>query len=79
MQFIYTAKRPQDHHALYFRLAAEFLKAAPGAKPYIESINNRILTGEPYKALKEARKLIAYEKDHLDMHHASQRLREDRT
>ena len=71
VQFIYTAKRPKDHHALYFRLAGEFLKAAPSAKPYIESINNRILTGEPYKALKEARKLIAYEKEHLDMHYAS--------
>ena len=71
VQFIYTAKRPQDHQALYFRLADEFLKAAPGAKPYIESINNRILTGEPYKALKEARKLIAYEKDHLDMRYAT--------
>ncbi len=32
VQFIYTAKRPQDHQALYFRLAAEFLKAAPGAQ-----------------------------------------------
>jgi flagellar protein FlbT len=71
VQFIYTAKTPQDHHALYFRLADQFLKAAPGAKPYIESINNRILTGEPYKALKEARKLIAYEKDHLDMNYAA--------
>lgn len=71
VQFIYTAKRPQDHHALYFRLAGEFLKAAPGAKSYIESINNRILTGEPYKALKDARRLIAYEKEHLDMHYAS--------
>jgi flagellar biosynthesis repressor protein FlbT len=71
VQFIYTAKRPQDHHALYFRLTGEFLKAAPSAKPYIESINNRILTGAPYKALKEARKLIAYEKEHLDMHFAS--------
>jgi flagellar biosynthesis repressor protein FlbT len=71
VQFIYTAKRPKDHHALYFRLAGEFLKAAPSAKPYIESINNRILTGEPYKALKEARKLIAYEKEHLDMQYAS--------
>src|ERR1700722_7106435 len=71
VQFIYTAKRPKDHHALYFRLAGEFLKAAPRAKPYIESINNRILTGEPYKALKEARKLIAYEKEHLDMQYAS--------
>ena len=27
VQFIYTAKRPQDHQALYFRLADEFLKA----------------------------------------------------
>ena len=71
VQFIYTAKRPQDHHALYFRLAAEFLNRAPGAKPYIESINNRILTGNPYKALKETRKLIAYERECLDMHYAS--------
>jgi flagellar protein FlbT len=71
VQFIYTAKRPRDHEELYFRLAAEFLKRAPGAKPFIASINNRILTGEPYKALKEARKLIAYEKEHLDMHYAA--------
>jgi len=71
VQFIYLAKRTQEHQALYFRLAVEFLKAAPSAKPYIESINNRILTGEPYKALKEARKLIAYEKEHLDMHYAT--------
>jgi flagellar protein FlbT len=71
VQFIYTAKRPKDHHALYFRLAEEFLKRAPSAKANIERINNRILTGEPYKALKEARKLIAYEKEHLDMHYAS--------
>jgi flagellar biosynthesis repressor protein FlbT len=71
VQFIYLAKRPQDHHALYFQLADEFLKRAPSARPYIESINNRILTAEPYKALKEARKLIAYEKEHLDMHYAT--------
>ena len=71
VQFIYAAKRPQDHHALYLQLVAEFLKAAPSVKPFIDSINNRILTGEPYKALKEARKLIAYEKEHLNMHYAS--------
>ena len=71
VQFIYTAKRPKEHHELYFRLADEFLKRAPSAKPYIESINNLILTGEPYKGLKAARKLIAYEKEHLNMHYAS--------
>jgi flagellar biosynthesis repressor protein FlbT len=71
VQFIYTAKRPQDHRELYFRLAGEFLKAAPGAKPHVDSMNNRILTGEPYKALKEARKLIAYEEEHPEMNYAA--------
>lgn len=70
VQFIYTAKRPQDHHALYFRLANDFVSAAPDAKPRVESINNQILTGHIYKALKEARKLIAYEKEHLKMRHS---------
>ena len=32
---------------------------------YIEDINNHILTGELYKALKEAKKLIAYEEELL--------------
>ena len=53
VQFIYTARRPRDHHALYYRLSGEFLKAAPSAKPYIEAVNNRILTGGPYKALRK--------------------------
>ena len=71
VQFMYPAKQPQDNYALYLRLVREMLQAAPGTKPFIDRINNRILTGELYKALKEARKLIAYEKEHLDMHYAS--------
>jgi flagellar biosynthesis repressor protein FlbT len=70
VQFIYVAKNPKEHHTLYFRLADQFRKAAPRAKPIIDNINNLILTGELYKALKETRKLIAYEKEHLDMRHA---------
>jgi len=46
-------------------------KAAPGSRTHIDSINNRILTGDLYKALKEARKLMAYEEDHLVMNYAS--------
>ena len=49
----------------------ELLKAAPSTRPFIDSINNQILTGELYKALKETRKLIAYERELLDMHYAS--------
>jgi flagellar protein FlbT len=71
VQFMYMAKEPHDHCALYLRLANEMLKMAPGTRPYIERINNRILTGDLYKALKETRKLIAYEKDCLNMNHAA--------
>jgi len=66
VQLMYTSKDPQAHHELYFTLMRDIVHAAPSTWPYIEKINNQILTGEMYKALKEARKLIAYEKDLLD-------------
>lgn len=71
VQQMYTSKRPQDHRAAYQRLTREILQSAPDAKPFIDSINNRILTGELYKALKEARKLIAYERERIGMQYAS--------
>jgi flagellar biosynthesis repressor protein FlbT len=71
LQLMYTARDPKVHHATYFRLVREMLKAAPSARPIVDGVNNRILTGELYKALKETRKLIAYEKELLDMHYAS--------
>ena len=70
VQNMYTSKRAEDHYASYFRLVRE-ANAAPGTRAFIDSINNRILTGDLYKALKEARKLIAHEKDLLDMNYAS--------
>ena len=56
-------ERRDEHYASYFRLVREMLNAAPAARAFIDSINNQILTGELYKALKEARKLIAYEEE----------------
>ena len=41
-------------------------QAAPSTWPYVEIINNEILTGNLYKALKEAKKLIAYEQELLE-------------
>jgi len=78
VQLMYTSKRPQDHHALYLRLVRDIIRAAPSTRPYVERINNRILTAELYKALKEARKLIAYEKELLDHALRQQGLRQDR-
>jgi flagellar biosynthesis repressor protein FlbT len=66
VQLMYTSKDPRLHHEVYFALVRDILKAAPSVWPYIESINNHILTGEVYKALKYANKLIIYEQEILD-------------
>ena len=71
VQLMYTSNDPRAHHDVYFALVRDIVKAAPSAWPLIESINNHILTGELYKALKDAKKLIAYEQDLIN--HAQRR------
>lgn len=66
VQLMYTSREPRAHHDIYFALVRDIIHAAPTIWPYIESINNRILTGEMYKALKEAKRLIAYEQKLID-------------
>lgn len=61
LQMMYLAPDPSQHHSLYFQLVDEVLQAAPSTAPYIEAVNSKILTGEMYKGLKEAKKLIEYE------------------
>jgi len=66
VQLMYTSKDPRLHHEVYFALVRELVEAAPSVWPYIENINNHILTGEMYKALKATKKLIAYEQELLN-------------
>jgi flagellar protein FlbT len=66
VQLMYTSNDPRAHHELYFALVRDIVQAAPSMWALIESINNKILTGELYKALKDAKKLIAHEKGLLD-------------
>ena len=66
IQLMYTSRDPRTHHDIYFALIRDIIQAAPTIWPYIESINNRILTGEMYKALKEAKQLIVYEQKLID-------------
>ncbi len=66
VQLMYTSRDPTAHHQVYFELVRDILRAAPTTWPYIESINNHILSGELYKALKHAKKLIAYEAELID-------------
>ncbi|MBV8792606.1 MAG: flagellar biosynthesis repressor FlbT [Pseudolabrys sp.] len=65
-QLMYTSRDPRAHHETYFSLVHDLVQAAPSAWPYIETINNHILAGDMYKALKAAGALIAYEKELLD-------------
>ena len=66
VQMMYLSKDPCQHHDMYFKLVREIVQAAPSTWPAIENINNHILTGEMYKALKYAKKLIAYETELMD-------------
>ena len=61
VQMMYLAPDPSQHHEMYFDLVKQVLEAAPSTRTYIDDINSKILTGEMYKALKAARKLIEYE------------------
>ena len=67
---MYISPDPQINHGTYFNLVRDIVTAVPSAWPIIEGINNDILNGDLYQALKEARKLIAYEKKLLDQNEA---------
>ncbi len=63
VQLMYLEDDIEKLRQQYFDLTGELVKAAPSTIPYIEKINNEILTGSLYKALKTTKKLIAYERE----------------
>ena len=77
LQGMYLANNVDQHYSIYFNLVADFLKAAPSALPYVAEINNHILNDELYKALRKAKRLIAYEADLVNHASGGPRLRED--
>jgi flagellar biosynthesis repressor protein FlbT len=66
VQLMYISPGADANHGTYFNLIRDLVTAVPSAWPLIEGINNQILSGDLYQALKEARKLVAYEKQLLD-------------
>ena len=65
IQLMYISQDPRAHHDVYFALMRDIIQAAPSASAHIANINNQILTGDLYKALKSAKKLIEYEQELL--------------
>jgi flagellar protein FlbT len=63
---MYISPDARANHGTYFNLICDLVTAVPSIWPIIEAINNRILNGDLYQALKECRTLVAYEKKLLD-------------
>lgn len=65
VQLMYIQEDVEALRRDYFQLINDIVKAAPSTVPIVDEINNEILTGSLYKALKAAKKLIQYEQDLL--------------
>src|SRR5258707_11987820 len=66
VQLMYLSPDPMAHHPTYFSLVRDILSTMPSAWPFIEGINNQILNGDLYLALKESKKLISHEANLLE-------------
>lgn len=66
VQLMYLGEDIAAHGSVYFSLARDFLDAVPSAIGLIDRINNDVLSGQLYKALKTAKTLIAYERDIIE-------------
>lgn len=63
VQCMYMASDPKEYFTNYFNAIREIQDAAPSTAPRILSINEHIMSGAYYKALKEAQDLINYEQE----------------
>ncbi len=71
VQLMYIEEDTERAQSTYNEMSRDFVAAVPSSLPIVDQINNEILTGSLYKALKAAQKLIEYEQDLLN--HASNR------
>jgi flagellar protein FlbT len=65
VQLMYLDDNIETLRSEYFALVTDIVTAAPSCIPIVDEINNDILTGALYKALKAARRLIQHEQDIL--------------
>lgn len=65
VQLMYLEENVDKLTREYFALVTDLVRAAPSTTPIVDEINNEILTGQLYKALRAAKKLIQHEQDIL--------------
>lgn len=64
IQLMYVdEKNLVEHHSIYWNLVKDLVAAAPRTVPLIDEINEHILNGSYYHALKVARRLIDFEEE----------------
>ncbi|MEM6811227.1 MAG: flagellar biosynthesis repressor FlbT, partial [Pseudomonadota bacterium] len=66
IQCMYMARNPSMYHEKYFDLIKEIQHAVPKLSFFFLSINEKIIEGHYYKAMKEGRELIKLEQELLD-------------
>lgn len=66
VQCMYLARNPREYHPKYFELLKIIQQAAPSTAVFFMRINEQIIEGHYYKALREAKDLITHEKELLD-------------
>lgn len=66
VQCMYLARAPRIYHDKYFAVVREVQNAAPTTALFIMKINDMIIEGSYYKALKEARELLAHEQELIE-------------
>jgi len=65
VQMMYLSGDAPQYQENYLKLVSDLLVAVPSFLPMIDEVNNRILTGHLYKALREARSLLDHEQEIL--------------
>lgn len=63
VQCMYMSKSPKEYHSKYFALVKDIQTAAPHTAILFLNINERIIEGYYYKAMREARELIKLEEE----------------
>lgn len=63
IQCMYLARNPRIYHEKYFSLIKEIQSAAPTTTFFFLKINEHIMEGVYYKAMKEAKELLSHEEE----------------
>lgn len=77
IQLMYIDGRVSENINTYQKLMGDFQQAVPSSTNILMAIHNHILNAEFYKALKEAKQLLAYERTLFEHAARNSGLRED--